>query len=132
MNKTLLRWIKRYGPPEIFGIIGVYVGYFLTEQFSHITWIDAYGAAFGENVGFYGVILFQRLRAKEKLWHVLAEFGPAEFLDSLILRPATLFAGVGFFGPILGLFIGKIAGDIVFYVPVILTHEFLKKHAKKQ
>lgn len=131
MKNILLRAIKRYWLSEIFGIIGVYAGFFLTEKFSHITWIDAYGAAFGENVGFYGAILFQRLRSKEKLWHILAEFGPAEFLDSLILRPATLFAGVKIFGPIFGLFVGKIAGDIVFYIPVILTHEFMKKYFKK-
>ncbi|MES2503350.1 MAG: hypothetical protein V4534_00555 [Myxococcota bacterium] len=132
MAKTLLRWMKRYGPSEIFGTLGVYAGYYLVEHFSHIGWIEAYGGAMGENVGFYGVILYQRLKARENLWHILAEFGPAELLDSLILRPATLYVGVQLLGPGLGLLVGKLAGDLVFYIPVILTHEFMRKRAKKR
>lgn len=127
MATTLLRWIRRYGPAEIFAIAGVYVGYFLSEEFAHITWISAYAGAMGENVGFYGVILVQRLRAKENLWHVLAEFGPAEILDSLVLRPLSLFVGVEAMGPMLGLLVGKLAGDVLFYIPVIMTHELMRK-----
>ncbi|MEI6806207.1 MAG: hypothetical protein WCK49_06850, partial [Myxococcaceae bacterium] len=127
MATTLLRWLKRYGPAEIFAILGVYAGYFLSENFAHIIWISAYAGAMGENVGFYGVIVYQRLKAKENLWHVLAEFGPAEILDSLILRPLALFVGVETMGPMLGLLVGKLAGDVLFYIPVILTHELMRK-----
>lgn len=128
---TLLRWIKRYGPAEIFAIAGVYAGYFLSEQFSHITWISAYAGAMGENVGFYGVIVYQRLKAKENLWHILAEFGPAEILDSLVIRPLALFVGAETMGPMLGLLVGKLAGDVVFYVPVIITHELMRKFKRQ-
>lgn len=130
MAKTVLRWIKRYGVAEIFAILGVYAGWFLSEHFSHIDWIDAYAGAMGENVGFYGTILIQRMRAKENLWHVLAEFGPAEILDSLVLRPLALLVGAETMGPMLGLLVGKLAGDVVFYVPVILSHELIRKFKK--
>lgn len=126
MAKTLLRWLKRYGPSEIFGTMGAYAGFFLTEHFAGIAWIDAYGGAMGENLGFYGVISYQRMKAKEKWWHVFAEFGPAELLDSFIIRPLTLYMGVKFLGPVLGIFAGKITGDIIFYIPVILTHEWIR------
>lgn len=127
MAAALLRWIKRYGPAEIFAIAGVYAGYFLSQEYSHITWISAYAGAMGENVGFYSVILYQRLKAKEKLWQVLAEFGPAEILDSLVLRPLSLFVGVETMGPMVGLLVGKLAGDVLFYIPVIMTHELMRK-----
>ena len=130
MAKTLLRWVKRYGMAEILGTVGVYAGFFLAEQFEHITWISAYAGAMGENVGFYGAVIFQRMRAKENLWLVLAEFGPAEILDSLILRPLTLFIGAESLGPGLGLLVGKLAGDFVFYIPVIATHELMQRFKK--
>ena len=130
MAKTLLRWVKRYGAAEILGTVGVYAGFFLAEQFEHITWISAYAGAMGENVGFYGAVIFQRMRAKENLWLVLAEFGPAEILDSLILRPLTLFVGAESLGPGLGLLVGKLAGDFVFYIPVIATHELMQRFKK--
>lgn len=130
MAKTLLRWVKRYGAAEILGTVGVYAGFFLAEQFEHITWISAYAGAMGENVGFYGAVIFQRMRAKENLWLVLAEFGPAEILDSLILRPLTLFIGAESLGPGLGLLVGKLAGDFVFYIPVIATHELMQRFKK--
>ena len=130
MATTVLRWIRRYGPAEIFAVAGVYAGYFLSEHFAHIVWISAYAGAMGENVGFYGVIIVQRLRAKERLWTILAEFGPAEILDSLVIRPLGLFVGVETLGPMWGLLVGKLAGDVVFYIPVIATHEVLRRFKK--
>ena len=130
MAKTLLRWLKRYGPAEILGTVGVYAGFFLAQHFAHITWIDAYAGAMGENVGFYAAVIYQRLKAKENLWHVLAEFGPAEILDSLITRPLALFIGAESLGPGWGLLVGKLAGDLIFYVPVIITHEFMRRFKK--
>ncbi len=127
MKTTLLRWLKRYGPAEIFAIAGVYAGFFLAEYFADITWVSAYAGAMGENVGFYGAIIIHRLRAKENLWHVLAEFGPAEILDSLVLRPLTLYIGAESLGPMIGLLVGKLAGDILFYIPVVATHELMRK-----
>lgn len=132
MAKTLLRWLRRYGPPEILGTVGVYAGFFLAEQFEHITWISAYAGAMGENVGFYSAVVYQRLKAKENLWHVLAEFGPAEILDSFVIRPLALFVGAESLGAGWGLLVGKLAGDFVFYVPVIMTHELMRWFGKEE
>ena len=47
---------------------------------------------------------------------LLAEFGPAELLDSLLIRPAALFLGVLLLpDPVWGLLAGKIVADLVFY-----------------
>ncbi|MBH2006597.1 MAG: hypothetical protein I8H75_04570 [Myxococcaceae bacterium] len=132
MVKTLKRWLRRYGLAEIFAILGVYAGYFLSEHFADVHWIAAYAGAMGENVGFYGTLVVQRVRAKENLWHILTEFGPAEILDSLIIRPLSLFVGAEMMGPMVGLLVGKLAGDVVFYIPVVLTHEWMRKYRSQQ
>ena len=47
---------------------------------------------------------------------LVAEFGVAELLDTLLLRPALLLAGVWLLGdPLWGLLAGKVVADIVFY-----------------
>ena len=130
MAKTLLRWLKRYGPPEILGTVGVYVGFFFAQHFADINWVDAYAGAMGENLGFYSVVIYQRLQSRENLWHIFTEFGPAEILDSLITRPLALWMGVELLGTAWGLLAGKLVGDLLFYVPVILTHESLRRLKK--
>ena len=47
---------------------------------------------------------------------LLAEFGPAELLDSLLIRPAALVLGVLVLpDPVWGLLAGKLVADLVFY-----------------
>ena len=47
---------------------------------------------------------------------LLAEFGPAELLDTLLIRPAALTLGVFLLpDPLWGLLAGKVFADIVFY-----------------
>ena len=47
---------------------------------------------------------------------LLAEFGPAELLDTLLIRPAALTLGVFLLpDPLWGLLAGKVFADIIFY-----------------
>jgi hypothetical protein len=47
---------------------------------------------------------------------LLAEFGPAELLDTLLIRPAALTLGVWLLpDPIWGLLAGKVVADVIFY-----------------
>jgi ABC-type proline/glycine betaine transport system permease subunit len=61
----------------------------------------------------------------------MVEFGPAEVLDVLAVRPffmyliPTLMTNF-----IVGSFIGKTLADIVFFVPAILMYEVRKKHLR--
>jgi len=133
----ILEWIKRYGPAEIGGIITIYMGYFAIDYISNFEIAAAFVGALTENAGFYGVILYQRLKKekhKKKRTHlveILTEFGPAELLDSFVLRPACLVFGVEFLGPGLGVLFGKLSSDALFYVPVIATYELKNHWAKK-
>jgi hypothetical protein len=57
------------------------------------------------------------------------EFGPAELLDSLLMRPIALTIGLTVMdSPILGALLGKLAADIVFYVPTIVSYELLNRY----
>jgi hypothetical protein len=59
------------------------------------------------------------------------EFGLAEALDSLLLRPALMYAGV-MLAPntALGVAVGKFAADLVFYVPTIVSYDLLRRRAR--
>ena len=55
---------------------------------------------------------------------MVAEFGPAELVDSFLVRPALLWAASALWGPNLGAWlIGKLAADAVFYVVAIVSFE---------
>ena len=58
---------------------------------------------------------------------LLAEFGPAAIIDTFVTRPFAMGVGMRLFGPRLGLLAGKLAADMVFYLPVILMYERRKR-----
>ena len=65
------------------------------------------------------------------LWNLALEFGPAETLDSVLLRPALMYAGLTMVpSPALGIIVGKLAADLVFYVPTIVCYELLRHRAR--
>jgi hypothetical protein len=51
------------------------------------------------------------------------EFGPSGLLDTLLIRPACMGLGIRLLGPVRGLVLGKLAADVLFYVPVIFMYE---------
>jgi hypothetical protein len=102
--------------------------------------IAAYGAAFGEAVGFYGSFVLREMvgdayaagarRAPygmpqmARTWRGLfLEFGPSELLDAALVRPLAMGIGRHLFGWGWGVLAGKLLADMVFYVPVIWIHE---------
>lgn len=143
----LIKWIKRYGPAEIIGTIGAYFGSFLSYKLTNNKVIVAYGATMGENLGFYGTIFIRELKKDygiAKLDHgeyklrdltttvtnLFIDFGLAEILDSLFIRPAAIGTGTYIFGRKSGVIIGKIAADITFYIPAIISYE-LREHFRQ-
>jgi hypothetical protein len=106
-----------------------------------------YAGAIGENVGFYCTIVPLQLIADRRLamtggevygglqlWNtardLLLEFGPAELLDSLVVRPFAMGLGVRMLGSTVGVLVGKLVADVTFYLPVILTYESRRRARK--
>lgn len=124
-------WLARFLPAELLGLAGSYVGYLLCARLGLPPVAAAYGAAFGENVGYYSAVFardwFALPRAERRAGRIardmLHDFGVAEALDSLIVRPGGTLLAVSLFGEALGIGIGKVAADIVFYVLAITFWE---------
>lgn len=141
MFSKLKEWIQRYLPAEIFAIIGAMVGGLVTHLLFQNPITTALGGTWGENIGFYGQILYQDIRKRRQkdekitlvgllkvLRNEIVEFGPGEYLDSFIIRPTAMYFFPTITGNVaLGLFLGKISADITFYAPTIVAYELRKK-----
>lgn len=127
-RRGILFWMRRYLPAEVAG-----TALMLGAGLAVTLWTDAAAAValaalLGEIVGFYAVLavsvyLEQRSAARSRRralartgMLLIAEFGAAEVLDTLLIRPIALVAGVWLLGdPVWGLLVGKVVADVVFY-----------------
>lgn len=119
--------------------------------------VIAYAGAWGENAGFYGAMAaielaaqtcadrerspldgcthhrgmryLKRLTATTRV--LVLEFGAAELLDSLVVRPAAMAAAGALSGSLPGgILLGKFIADAVFYVPTIIAFEWRTRAAR--
>jgi hypothetical protein len=140
----LLEWLSRYGVAECAGIGGALLGAILVRDFTGNALAAAYGGSWGETLGYASVIItrdylierralqraqrtFSLRDAARLATALLAEFGPAGALDSLVTRPLAMGIGTRLFGITLGVVLGKLTADIVFYIPVVLMYERRKR-----
>ena len=141
-------WLKRYLPAEITGTVTAIGAAGIMHLFSDNHILIAYTGSLAEAIGFYSTILVQRVLSVRKINHttnkkfhfsdsltllssILLEFGPAGIIDGLFLRPFFMYIFPIFLNNFtLGIFAGKIAGDITFYILVILSYEIKKQHKK--
>ncbi len=71
---------------------------------------------------------FARRPLSHTLRNLSLEFGPAELLDSFLVRPLAMYLGPIVVGSLTaGVILGKIAADVVFYTLAIVGYEFGKK-----
>ena len=124
-------WMAWFGPAEIAGISGSYCGYLSATALGLPSALAAYGAAIGENLGYYGVIAVRdwrgapisERRVLQVARNLVHDFGIAEALDSMLIRPGLTLASVAAFGAAIGIGAAKIASDVVFYVLAIAFYE---------
>ncbi len=139
-KERLTTWVRRYGVSEVAGILMAFGGSWLLATATGSPIAAAYGAAVGESLGFYGSLVTRELiqeayiagsrrkpfgvREMIRTWRgLLLEFGPAELLDTGLLRPLAMGLGISAFGPGLGIVAGKVLADVAFYLPVIWVYE---------
>jgi hypothetical protein len=135
-------WLRRYAPNEIAGWVGqlgaAAATYALTG--SYATAVIA--ATIGASVGYYAAAYVTGVRWSYRAqlgrrWpmRVLAanglaarsiavEFGPAEAIDSVAIRPVALYLGPVVVGSTaVGFVLGSVVADIAFYVMAIFSYE---------
>ena len=135
-----VEWLRRYGPAEVVGLATAVLGSSLAWALSGNEIAAAYGGSLGENVGFYGVIVGREIwtdrrscRASGATYgfrgclrtamNLGLEFGAAELLDSLVIRPLAMGVAAQYLGRRWGIIAGKFVSDVTFYVPVVISYE---------
>lgn len=140
MNQKLGDWLRRYVPAEVGGIVGSIVVGLLLYSLTGSESLTAVGGTVGESVGYYAVIfLIEAIKIGKKRMlrtrslgiiarNIVVEFGLAEALDAFVIRPFLIYAALQITNNIpVGLVVGKIGADIVFYGLTILMYEYRKK-----
>jgi len=140
LSAKVYRWLNRYAVAECAGIACALVGSLVVRRLSGSTIAAAYAAAWGETIGYSAAIVgrdfaagvrtarvrrqaFGARGALEVIVGLLAEFGPAGLLDTFVTRPLAMGLGARFVGPKLGVLVGKLAADVLFYMPVVFMYE---------
>jgi hypothetical protein len=141
----LREWIRRYLPCEIAGTVGelggAAVAYMATDSLA----AAAITATVGASAGYYAAAYVTALRWSYRdqdhrrapsrmlaanllaLRSVAVEFGPAEFIDSLAVRPVAFYTGPLIFdNTIAGWIFAKLVSDLAFYLFAILSYERFK------
>jgi hypothetical protein len=128
MNNRPLRWLKRYLPAEAAALLTAVALAQLVSMLTDSTARAAVAGAWGETCVYYAVMLAREIDAADTLWaavrNLVLEFGVAEALDSLLVRPALMYVASQLIGDVsVGVLIGKVASDVIFYVPTIAAYE---------
>ena len=143
-SRKLREWIRRYLPCEVAGTTcelgGAAIAYAITESAG----AAAVVATIGASVGYYAAAYVAAVRTAYRAHHgssrsraltanglalrsVAIEFGPAEVVDSLMIRPLAFYFGPILFGGMLsGWIFAKLVADVGFYVLAIFSYERFK------
>ena len=145
-RRKLLEWIRRYLPCEIAGTVGELGGAAVAYLVTGSATAAAITATVGASVGYYAAAYANAIRwaygehgdrpvlTRLVLGNVFAfrsvaiEFGPAELIDSIAIRPLAYYLGPIFFGNVVfGWLFGKLVSDMGFYVLAIVSYERFKR-----
>lgn len=144
-RKKLVEWIRRYLPCEIAGTVGELGGaataYLMTGSLA----AAAITATIGASAGYYAAAYISALRwcyrrLERRPWvsrvavanllalrSVAVEFGPAELIDSVAVRPLAFYVGpLLFHNTLAGWIFGKLVSDLAFYTFAIFSYERFK------
>ena len=139
-------WLKRYLPAEIVGTVVAVGAGLVAHSVIDNNVVTAFVGTWGENIGFYSTIIFRditnsiRTHRNSKINYqfsvlakdirnIIVEFGPAEILDSLFIRPFMMFFFTRLLNSVsLGILAGKITAYVTFYIPTVISFELRKKY----
>jgi hypothetical protein len=142
-TETKLReWVRRYLPCEIAGTVGELGGAAIAYAATGSLAAAAITATIGASAGYYAAAYVSALRwtyrdHDHRRWpsrllvsnllalrSVAVEFGPAELIDSLAVRPVAFYVGpLIFHNTIAGWIFGKLVSDLAFYLLAIVSYE---------
>lgn len=146
MKKKIKEWIKRYLLADVIStILSLATAWLIMERSGDRVLAAFIGSAVA-SVSFYGTVAYSDVRKSLKqhradnerykiksflldFRNLIIEFGPAELLDVLAVRPFFMYLIPKLTGDfLLGTFIGKMIADVIFFIPAIIMYELRKKH----
>jgi hypothetical protein len=139
--RKLRSWLSRYGWSELLGTAAAVGAATSVHTLTGSNLVAAYAGTAAECVVFYGIFFLRETirgahlaggrgapygtgEVLRVLHGMMLEFGVAEALDSLVLRPLIMGQGMRLLGPGIGALVGKLAADVVFYGPVLSIYEW--------
>ena len=129
----MLVWLRRYLPPELAGTTAALVAALAVAR--HGAGDAVLAASWAEGAGFYALVVARELRLQAArrrpaaalavtVREVVAEFGLAEAVDTILLRPLAMYAAAGLLGNLVaGVIAGKLLADVAFYGLAIPAYE---------
>ena len=142
IGTKIREWARRYLPCEIAGTTcelgGAAIAYATTGSVAAAAVVATVGASGGYYAAAYWAAVRTAYRAQPSssrlrsglvangraLRSIAIEFGPAEVVDSLIIRPLAFYFGPILFGGLAaGWIFAKLVADIGFYVLTIFSYE---------
>jgi hypothetical protein len=141
MIAVVLAWARRYLPAECAGLACALICGLAASYAFATPALTALSGAWGEMIGYYTVMFRTEIQSTRPIAghtlrptlravrNLVVEFAGAELLDTLLIRPAAIYALTIYSGSIpVGLLLGKLSADVTFYVPVIAAYEWRKRH----
>ncbi len=143
---TIKQFIDRYIYAEIFATFTAMLGAIIIFSITNNKIISVYAGTICEGIGYYTLIVIrdvlnsikyeQNHKHKYKLINflkdirrIIIEFGFSELLDLFIVRPFCMYIFTSWlsnFG--VGILVGKVVADILFYVPTTIAYKLQKKY----
>ncbi|MDO7884459.1 hypothetical protein [Hymenobacter cheonanensis] len=142
-------WLRRYGPAEGLSLAATLGAAAAATHAGSPEVGRALAATWAGNLAYFGYLLGQdvwhtrqALRTQGRRYTagtlgrniraLVVEFGVAEVLDSLLIRPALLYWLPRWLHSVpLGVLAAKLAADVTFYVPTIISYELSKHRLRK-
>ncbi|MCA8829176.1 hypothetical protein [Hymenobacter pini] len=150
MKAKVVEWLRRYLPAEMLSVVATLAGAALAWHLAPGQEVQAaLAGTWAGNVAYFGWLLAQDVRHTRRLLHgsgqrytrrtlgqnvraLVVEFGPAELLDSLLIRPALMVWLPRLLGSRSGgILVAKLLADVTFYVPAIISYELSKKRLRR-
>jgi hypothetical protein len=140
-KEKIKEWFHRYFFIEIFATFFAIVGGNISQLIFNNIIISSYIATWSDNIIYYSLMSYRDLKARKKkdrkitifgffkvFRNIIAEFGPAEYLDSFLIRPFFMATALILISSAsIAFLIGSVAANIIFYIPVIISYELRKK-----
>jgi hypothetical protein len=147
VRRKLREWVGRYLPAEILGTVTALATAWTVHTASDSLISAAVAATIGESLGYYGFMVVREAfrydtrhrhhGRRRRLWltgtrtvrDLLIEFGPAELVDTVLVRPLFMYLMPSLLDNFTaGILLGKLAADVVFYSLAIGAYELKQQY----